>query len=263
MQEPGKNTDLIAFDDVKKIWYQIARNTTNDNFNFELQVHKYLLNIFHVGDYYYYIFNCGTASMEYISDSIKNVLHLNNCFEFTIEYLMENIHPEDLPYFLDFERKVTRFFNDLPPDKVLKYKVTYDYRLRTRAGEYKRVLQNTVTIQSDETGAVIRVVGVHTDITHLKKENGSTLSFIGLDGEPSYQDYARSADILPVTKSIFTKRETELLKLLAAGKTSAAIASILFISKETVDRHRKNMLTKTGSGNTAELLMYATKEGLI
>ena len=51
-----------------------------------------------------------------------------------------------------------------------------------------------------------------------------------------------------------TKREIEILKYIADGKSSKLIGSTLFISKETVDKHRKNMLKKTGFRNSMELV---------
>lgn len=50
-------------------------------------------------------------------------------------------------------------------------------------------------------------------------------------------------------------RELEILELLAKGKTSKEIAENLFISKTTVDTHRRNLLEKTGCRSTSELLL--------
>jgi len=60
-----------------------------------------------------------------------------------------------------------------------------------------------------------------------------------------------------------TNREKEILKLLAKGRTSQEIAETLFISYFTVGQHRKNILEKLGLKNTAELVFYAVREGLV
>lgn len=90
----------------------------------------------------------------------------------------------------------------------------------------------------------------------MKKENGSTLSFIGLDGEPSYPNFATSNGST-AKKDILTNKEKEILHLLSAGKTSIEVADTLFISKHNVDTHRKNMLKKTNSRSMIELMMTA------
>jgi DNA-binding NarL/FixJ family response regulator len=59
-----------------------------------------------------------------------------------------------------------------------------------------------------------------------------------------------------------TKRETEILKLVAKAYSTAEIAEKLFISTYTVDTHRKNLLGKLNLKNTAALVNYAIQNGL-
>ncbi len=60
-----------------------------------------------------------------------------------------------------------------------------------------------------------------------------------------------------------TKREKEIISLLVNGKTSKEIANELFISKNTVDTHRRNILEKTGLRSTVELAGFAHRNGLV
>jgi len=60
-----------------------------------------------------------------------------------------------------------------------------------------------------------------------------------------------------------TERETEVLVHICKGLSNKEIADTLFLSKRTVDKHRENLLTKTGSKNTAGLVMYAIQAGII
>jgi DNA-binding CsgD family transcriptional regulator len=59
-----------------------------------------------------------------------------------------------------------------------------------------------------------------------------------------------------------SRRETEVLKLVAAGKTNRAIATELFISEKTVARHVSNIFTKLGLSSRAEATAYAYRHGL-
>lgn len=61
--------------------------------------------------------------------------------------------------------------------------------------------------------------------------------------------------------SELTKREIEVLIHICMGLSNSEIAEQLFISKRTVDKHRENILFKTQSKNTAELVVYAIKNG--
>jgi DNA-binding NarL/FixJ family response regulator len=60
-----------------------------------------------------------------------------------------------------------------------------------------------------------------------------------------------------------SERETEILPLVCEGLANHEIADRLFISKRTVDKHRANILAKTGCKNTASLVIYAVKNNLI
>ncbi|KXK46093.1 MAG: response regulator [Chlorobi bacterium OLB5] len=60
-----------------------------------------------------------------------------------------------------------------------------------------------------------------------------------------------------------TKREIEILKLIASGYSNQEIANILYISYNTVDTHRKNIMHKLSIKNTAGLVRYAIEKGLI
>ncbi|MEG6441778.1 LuxR C-terminal-related transcriptional regulator, partial [Enterobacter roggenkampii] len=61
----------------------------------------------------------------------------------------------------------------------------------------------------------------------------------------------------------FSKREREILKWTAEGKTSAEIAIILSISENTVNFHQKNMQKKFNAPNKTQIACYAAATGLI
>jgi DNA-binding NarL/FixJ family response regulator len=60
-----------------------------------------------------------------------------------------------------------------------------------------------------------------------------------------------------------TLRELEVTKLIAEGLTSDEVADTLMIAKNTVNRHRDNILEKLGMRNRVELTRYAIKRGLV
>jgi DNA-binding NarL/FixJ family response regulator len=62
---------------------------------------------------------------------------------------------------------------------------------------------------------------------------------------------------------VITRREKEILLLIADGLTNPQIAEKLFISLNTVDTHRKNLLAKFETNNTASLIKLAGRAGFI
>ena len=60
-----------------------------------------------------------------------------------------------------------------------------------------------------------------------------------------------------------TRREVEIIKLIAAEHTTQEIADKLFISLHTVESHRKNIMRKVDVRNLAGLIKYAIRKGLV
>ncbi|GBF34766.1 DNA-binding response regulator [Desulfocucumis palustris] len=64
------------------------------------------------------------------------------------------------------------------------------------------------------------------------------------------------------TGSVLTARERQVLQLIAEGKTTVETASMLNLSKKTVEAHRSQIMNKLGLYNLPELVKYAVREGL-
>ena len=67
----------------------------------------------------------------------------------------------------------------------------------------------------------------------------------------------------PTKSTDLSEREIEVLYQICKGLSNQEIADTLCISKRTVDKHRENLLSKTNSKNTAGLVMYAIKNGVV
>ena len=67
----------------------------------------------------------------------------------------------------------------------------------------------------------------------------------------------------PETKGLLSRRELEVLRMVAEGYTNAQIADKLFTSKRTIETHRQNMIEKTRTRNTANLIKYAIQHGYL
>ena len=70
-------------------------------------------------------------------------------------------------------------------------------------------------------------------------------------------------DVFNCEAVLISKRECEIIVLIAEGNTNAQIAEKLFLSSHTVNTHRKNIMGKLGVKNTAGIVMYAVKTNLI
>jgi DNA-binding NarL/FixJ family response regulator len=66
----------------------------------------------------------------------------------------------------------------------------------------------------------------------------------------------------PVGLERLSRRELEILRLIAGGRTSSEIARGLSISTKTIDTHRSNMYRKLALRNTVDLMRFATVHGI-
>jgi two-component system, NarL family, response regulator NreC len=79
------------------------------------------------------------------------------------------------------------------------------------------------------------------------------------------EDYVRQLKQRGRTDSyeLLTDREKEVLQLLAEGRSNKEVATLLDLALSTVETHRGNLMQKLNLHNTAEIVLYAVRKGLI
>jgi two-component system vancomycin resistance associated response regulator VraR len=82
-------------------------------------------------------------------------------------------------------------------------------------------------------------------------------------GENVYPDNTPQLKLGDTWSERFSERELEVLRLVVAGETDAAIAEKLFISVATVKTHVQNVKNRTGFRNRTELAVRARESGLV
>lgn len=239
-------------------WKEIAGTSKPGELSVDLHQYAKALDIFHFSNYCYFIFNLQEVKIEWCSKGVKKLLDLE-IEEFNVATFFSMLHPEDLEIFQQRELLGIEFFKALPKEHIFKYKLRHDFRLILKDGTTKRILEQAVVIQVGENGQFQRTLLTLTDVDFFGEGFVSGLSLIGLDGLASYVnidlDKGWEECINPLSP-----REIEILALLSQKKDSNQIAEILNISPETVKRHRKNMLEKTGCADTNRLLLKALRK---
>jgi DNA-binding CsgD family transcriptional regulator len=198
-------------------------------------------------------------------------------FGYTASYFLETglmeylnkWHPDD---FEILNKKVIpdclNFFGNHSLEKNINIIYSYNYRVLNAKGEYKTVLQRFSYVPSNVQGLPAGMIGVASDITHFKND----LSIVHTIEETVRYDNSLVNELLfkkvhPILEykevKCVTRREIEILKYMAAGLSSKQIADKMFISINTINNHRKNMLSKTNCKSSAELMNYAVRHGLL
>lgn len=263
------------YDVIHHIWNSHDNYLGKNQISLEgFDVARFMSNIFCPGPFYYYIIDSPTLTFDQVSSNTEELFGISPA-DFSLQRLIENIHPDDIEFVMKCEDIVAYFLkNQVTPDKMLNYKISYCIRQKTINRGYRLFLVQTITLKTTKDGALLKVFGSHSDISHITTFNNHKLSFIGLNGEPSYLEIdVFNNQVLNGYKPFelsrngdspgFTDRELEIIRLLASGASTNTIAERLHISRHTVETHRKNILRKSKTKSTTEMIVDCIKSGYI
>jgi DNA-binding CsgD family transcriptional regulator len=174
------------------------------------------------------------------------------------ELLDSKIHPDD---FFEYKRnllKVGEFLMQKPKEERPDYKHIFELRIQNVQGQYVRVSWERNALETDKSGnlwlmlGVIHVLSDQNEATKLKSffintKTGERIPF----------------DLLQEPQFELSVREKEILELIQQGLRSKEIADKLFISVNTVNIHRQNILQKMHVNNSLEAVERGRKSGIL
>lgn len=223
-----------------------------------------LNHVFHVGPYFACVVDYRDMSFQYIK-GLENILghDANILYTKKLEHLVEWVHPEDVQKVLGLAVHYFTFLGQQPLEKRLDFWPSINFRMRKANGDYLRVLEQVICLQVDEEGRITHALKYFTDISHLNYSGEVVLAVLDTKDNTGKQFYTWKANSAGangtdnIVKTDLSEREKDILALVAKGLTSKEIAQKLQISHHTVNKHRENMLRKTGSKNLNEVLSFA------
>ena len=218
-------------------------------------------SIISTGPFSFYIIDFFDMSLSHISHALYE-MHGFDPETITFNDVLGAIHPDDVEFVIKAEAFLTKFFlENVGREKLLTYKISYCHRARLENGEYVLFNHQALMLTMDDNGGYGKSLNIHTRIDHLSNFNSYKISLIGLNGEPSFMNLSLDEENQDLRE--FSKREIDIIKLLANGLNNNEIAEKLFISPLTVKKHRTNILTKSDSKNTVQLVKKCILQGLI
>lgn len=235
------------------------------------QFHK-IASLFSPGKSYYYILNFHNLELDYISPDVEKFVGISPQ-EVKMEDLLRVALPEEIEVLENKEKVIKDFFsNHLRPEELTSYKIMYSYQMRDHQGEPLTILHQATVLSVAENGYPQHVLSIHTDISHLRVCSTSDVSFVHLqEGKSYYNINCEKGYFEPelankkqgrLCESI-TKREKEVIRLLAKGYNAEKIAEELHVSIHTIKTHRKNVLQKSGCTNTTQLVAKCITGGVV
>lgn len=216
---------------------------------------------------FFCITNTTTRSFEYVSKNFHACTGLDSatmCAE-GMTFWWEHMHPDEMQYWLQSLNELMQFtMSNIEPQERIKASYTWNYRIRTGGGEYKSVLQHTTPMYFDEEGKPVIGLAHYSilpDITSTLPIQASA-KILNQNGE--YETlFFKTYSAQKLIAAQITNRERDIIRLISFGNNTEEIADKLFISANTVNSHRRNILKKTACKNTAELVARSIREGMI
>ena len=215
------------------------------------------------------IFLCDIPSKNYlmVSDNCEHILGVTpedfivggittgiNLFpSHQVNIIANNILPKMFSYFDEY--------GVLNQSEQLR--ANYTTLVKCRDNSYRWFLHQVTIVEIDEKGMPIKALKVLTDINELKKGDNMDFYMSKRDDRSTYKVFFSEKYASDHPKIMISNREKEVLQLISQGHSSKKIAGFLNISENTVNNHRKNMLSRSHINSTGELVKEAFANGLI
>ncbi len=179
--------------------------------------------------------------------------------ELNLYHFMELTHPDDINRLSIGRSKVVKIGQDLFLAEQGRKFLSTDYRMWNPQGEYSRILVQCYFVYSTVPRKTVYFFKLHTNIDWHPNKCFGFHYYLGED--PNYFRYP-DAEMLN-TGLLISNREFQIVKLVEQGLSSEQIAEGLFLSLNTVNTHRSNILRKTGMESIADLIFSYKERGLM
>ena len=200
-----------------------------------------------------YIFYGGVA--EKLGIDIRNSQgEIDSIWE---DEIFSRIHPDDLDGKHLLELQFFHLLKKLLPQERCDYHITSKMRMLDNSGEYIYIHHRMFYVSDSSSGSLWLALCLYnysydkedTEVLDRTIANSRTGETIRMKGRECY--------------NILSFREKEILQLIDQGRMSKEIADVLSISKNTVDRHRQNILEKLRVKNSIEACRIARLMNLL
>lgn len=219
--------------------------------------------VLHARPYVTWVRHVPTSQYTFVSENCRQLLGYSaaELRAGGMALMRDLLHPADAGPFWQIMLEIWQYILALPAGQRPLCQFSCDYRLRRANGTYVRLLEQNTVLPTHEQSAVAHVLTTGTDITHWKKSEVLTATILPAE-RAAGPEGVTGGSRLRVSNPL-SKREKEILKLIAAGYSSKLIADQLCISFHTVNTHRQKMIDKTCSKNTGELIQMAISKQYI
>lgn len=252
--------EVFFHQDYLQLWREINSNNADESINekyFELSqlMGKYAT----LNNQFISIFNTQSQRVLYMSDNYLDVMGYK-CTEAEYKRWSTYYWMRDLPIAQSwFFMQMTLFFKQTVQPLLRKAKDSkslnwymHNFLLHPPKSNLRHISLTGLALELTPDGSMPVMMLIIKEVGSLIKEDSPWWATFNINNGTDF--YFHQNEKKFQKGSILTDREVEILLLIKAGKETKYIAEQLNISPHTVDKHRKNMLERTGAKDISTLL---------
>jgi DNA-binding CsgD family transcriptional regulator len=177
----------------------------------------------------------------------------------TPDRVFEVRHPDEKDKHVVLRGKIFKTAHDLYNSEKGEMLLSSCLKICNSQNKYVPFLNQAYFFNTEIPYKTVYLIMVLTEVDMYSKKHWENHHYFGND-----MSYFRYPDEqLMSTGNIFSKREFEIIQLLAKGLNTKQISDKLFLSPFTVNTHRSNILQKSGKASVHELLSWLTEIGML
>ncbi len=221
---------------------------------------------FAVGPYFWFIPDQADMTIVAASENTRQLSPYNpeEWVGQDANFWASNIHPDDRHYVLAAALLSAEISESDTREKSDKKRINIYCRMLDAQSIFRWVLIQFPNRYFNADNRIASTWVMITDLGHFKNNIAHMMTVIDTSNNENlyFSVSLQTKELTPIDLPQITKREQEILQLMARGLNSPQIAKELFISNFTVEQHKRNLRKKTGSKTSAELMTFVCKNNL-
>jgi len=217
-----------------------------------------LNEIMQKNDQFFYIGDLVLFNIIYTSKRSLDMMGIEPAKLSGINYF-QSLHPDEIDRHTLGRTMLLKLAHEIYTEEKGYRILSSNYRMKNREGNYSNFLMQFYIYYSTIPYKSVFTLKVQTNIDWFTKQKHGYHYYLGQDlSNFRFPD----AELLKIG-NLFSRREFDIINLLEKGHNSEHIANKLFLSPNTINTHRRNILRKSGKTNMTELIHELKEVGLL
>ncbi|MBP6430788.1 MAG: hypothetical protein KA319_03395 [Ferruginibacter sp.] len=222
---------------------------------------------FAIGPFFWFIPDQATMTIIAASENIHQLTPYkkNEWVGKDANFWASNIHPEDRYYVLSAAALAAELSEKYYREIDDKIRINIYCRMLDANYNFRWVLMQFPNRYYNKLNKICSTWVMITDLSHIGvflNQNMMTVIDTSNDTNQYFSVSVENKELTSLALPHITKREQQVLQLMAKGLNSPAIAKELFLSYHTVEKHKRNLRVKTNTKTSAELMAFVCRHNL-